>query len=231
MSKVFAYCRVSTLSQVEKGNSIEFQTEKCKAWAAYKYPNHEIEVLQELAISGNKPLRQRPKGQYFFGVAKEGDVFVSLKYDRAFRNVIDALQVSDDLKAMGIGLVLLNISDGDVVKDSNAKMIFTVLIAVAESERETTKLRTMEGKAQRATQGDNVFLGGRVPYGFMSVPDPDHPKGKIKVPNPEHKPVIDEIMRLRKSGISIRDVLAEIESQGHQFSYESLRQVLERNQT
>jgi len=197
---IFVYCRVSTRGQAEDGDSLTIQVNKCTAWAKYKHPDTEIRVIEEPAVSGSKPLKERPAGAQLFKEIKKGDIFVSMKLDRAFRNTQDALSVAEDFKNMGVGLVLLNISENDITTDAAGKMVFTMLSAVAEMERDTITARMSEGKAYRRDQGG--FVGGRPGFGWKSIADPNHAKGKIRVRNEEEQLVIKKLMAWRKSGRS-----------------------------
>lgn len=188
---IYIYTRVSTLAQVKTNDSLDIQVAKCSAWASYKFPDVETKIIKEEAISGSMPMKERPEGSVVFNAAKSGDIFISYKLDRAFRNTQDALLVAEDFKKRGIGLVLLNMSENDITTDSIGKLIFTILAAVAEMERETIRDRMKEGKASRKSKGG--YVGGVVPFGYRSIKDPNQEKGKIKVEDEYEQDIIDQL--------------------------------------
>ena len=70
----------------------------------------------------------------------KGDVVVSAKLDRAFRSAADALAVLEELKDQGVSLHLIDLG-GDVTGNGVSKMVFTILAAVAEGERDRIRER------------------------------------------------------------------------------------------
>jgi putative DNA-invertase from lambdoid prophage Rac len=65
----------------------------------------------------------------------KGDVVVSAKLDRAFRSAADALAVLEEMKDQGVDLHLIDLG-GSVIANGMSKMVFTILAAVAEGERD-----------------------------------------------------------------------------------------------
>ena len=189
---IYIYTRVSTLAQVKTNDSLDIQVNKCSAWASYKFPGVETKIIKEEAISGSMPMNERPKGRVVFDSIKSGDIFISYKLDRAFRNTEDALSIARNFKKRGVGLVLLNMSENDITTDSIGKLIFTILAAVAEMERETIRDRMKEGKASRKAKGG--YVGGVVPFGYRSIKDPNQDKGKIKVEHKHEQRIIDDLI-------------------------------------
>jgi len=96
-------------------------------------------------VSGSVPLADRPEGQRLLAVLQPGDVVVAAKLDRAFRSAADALETLEELKKDKIGLHLIDLG-GDVCGNGISKLVFTILSAVAENERE----RVRDAKRHRA---------------------------------------------------------------------------------
>ena len=74
---------------------------------------------------------------------EKGDVIIAPKLDRAFRSAADALTVLEELKDQGIGLHLIDLG-GSVTDNGISKMVFTILAAVAEGERDRIRERGFE---------------------------------------------------------------------------------------
>jgi len=57
-----------------------------------------------------------------------------------------------------------------------------------------------KGKADRKAEGG--FVGGRPGFGWKSIADPNHAKGKIRVRNEDEQLIIQKLIAWRKSGRS-----------------------------
>jgi putative DNA-invertase from lambdoid prophage Rac len=81
------------------------------------------------------PLADRPKGKRLIEAIGPGDIIVTPKLDRMFRNASDALVTLEERKRQGVGLHMLDLG-GDVTGNGISKLVFTILSAVAENERD-----------------------------------------------------------------------------------------------
>ena len=84
-----------------------------------------------------------------------------------FRSALDALRVLERLHAQKIGLHMLDLG-GDVTGNGISKLVFTILSAVAEAERDRIRERIVDIKRDQRRQGR--YLGGIVPFGYRWVP-------------------------------------------------------------
>ena len=143
--RVFGYSRVSTSEQADEGASLAAQQQQIAGYAmmkGWKVAEHFV----ERAVSGSTPLADRPEGKRLLSMIGRGDVVVSAKLDRAFRSAADALAVLEELKDQGVGLHLIDLG-GDVCGNGISKMVFTILAAVAEGERD--RIRELDGRLTR----------------------------------------------------------------------------------
>jgi len=83
---------------------------------------------------------------------EKDDVIITAKLDRAFRNAADALATLEELKDLGVGLHMIDLG-GDVCGNGISKLIFTILSAVAENERDRIRERIRDVKRHLASQG------------------------------------------------------------------------------
>lgn len=90
--------------------------------------------------------------------AREGDTIVVWKLDRLARSVSDLVRISQDLQSRGIELKVIS-PDMDTSTPSG-KMLFHIMAAIAEFERELTVERVNAGLAAARAQGR---VGGRKP--------------------------------------------------------------------
>src|ERR1700739_2945387 len=115
------------------------------------------EFFVEAGVSGSVPLADRPEGRRLLSSLQPGDVIITAKLDRAFRSAADALGTLEELKDQGIGLHMIDLG-GDVCGNGISKLVFTILSAVAENERDRICERIRDMKRHLASQG--VYGGG-----------------------------------------------------------------------
>jgi putative DNA-invertase from lambdoid prophage Rac len=105
-------------------------------------------VSSERGVSGSKPLADRPEGAALLSALQPGDTVITPKLDRMFRSASDALANLDAMKRKCISLHMIDLG-GDVTCNGIAKLVFTILSAVAEAERDRIKERDRCGLTAR----------------------------------------------------------------------------------
>src|SRR3954454_19458897 len=159
---VYSYTRVSTTAQAEEGESLGAQQRRVEGYAM----QHDLTVdrhFVERGVSGSVSLVERPEGKTLLGALKPGDVIITPKLDRMFRSALNALGVLEGLKQQGVCLHMIDLG-GDVTGNGISKLVFTILSAVAEAERDRIRERIADVKRDQKTRGR--FLGGSRPFGF-----------------------------------------------------------------
>jgi putative DNA-invertase from lambdoid prophage Rac len=101
-------------------------------------------------------------------------VVITAKLDRMFRSASDALGTLEALKEQSVALHMIDL-DGDVCGNGISKLVFRILSAVAENERDRIRERIRDVKRHLASQG--VYGDGKQPFGYDIV-------GDRLVPNP-----------------------------------------------
>lgn len=193
--RVFGYVRVSTAEQASSGMSLEAQQNQVRGYAMMK--GWEIaDIFVEAGVSGSTPFADRPEGQRLLAVVKAGDAIVTPKLDRAFRSASDALGTLEEMKAEGVALHMIDLG-GDVCGNGISKLVFTILSAVAENERERIRERIRDVKRDAASRG--LYNGGKVPFGF-GVSD-----GRL-VPKPDEQSALTTMWEMRKQGSGYREI-------------------------
>ena len=213
---VYAYVRVSTIRQASEGESLETQQRIIAGYAQM----HDLKVDQvflERAVSGSTPLGYRPQGKALLAALRPGDSIIIAKLDRMFRSALDALGVLGDLKRQDISLHMIDLG-GDVTGNGVSKLVFTILSAVAEAERDRTRERIAEVK--RDQRGRGRFLGGSAPFGWR-VGD----AGEL-VEVPEQQKAIRAMVKLRKAGKSLRAIAETMRGQGHSISHVTVAEII-----
>ncbi len=195
--RVFGYCRVSTTEQANGGLSLDTQRQQITGYAMMKgWPVDDFFI--EGGVSGSVPLADRPEGQRLLAALQAGDIVITAKLDRAFRSAADALGTLEQLKDDKIGLHMIDLG-GDVTGNGISKMVFTILAAVAEGERDRIRERVRDAKRHRAAQ--QLYNGGKAPFGFDVVE-------KRLVPNVNEQAALmrARIMRQEDPKVSLRTI-------------------------
>jgi DNA invertase Pin-like site-specific DNA recombinase len=213
---VYGYVRVSTDRQADEGESLGTQQRIIEGCAMMNGLTLDS-IFVERGVSGSKPVGERPEGARLLAVLKAEDVVISPKLDRMFRSALNALDVLGQLKERGVILHIIDLG-GDVTGNGISKLVFTILSAVAEAERDRIRERIRDVKAdQRKRQR---YLGGIVPFGWQISED----GALIEVL--EQQRAIQRIVELRRKGLSLRAISASIAADGVQLSHEGVKNVL-----
>lgn len=218
------YIRVSTADQAEHGVSLDAQQERLTAYAIAN--GLEVAgILRESAISGTIPLADRPEGEKLTQMVSSGQVrhVIALKLDRLFRNSIDALTTTQTWDKKGVALHLTDMGGTSLSTGSAmGKMMFAMMSAYAEFERNLTAERTTQALAHKKL---NSQAYSPTPYGK----DRD---GERLTDNEQEQGIINKMRELRDNGFSLRGIAEHLNSngieskQGKQWHASSVRYVI-----
>jgi putative DNA-invertase from lambdoid prophage Rac len=193
--RVFAHLRVSTAEQAANGDSLATQRQQIAGYAMMRgWP--EPEWFIDRGVSGSVPLADRPEGKRLLEAVETGDVIITAKLDRAFRSAADALGTLEELKDQGVGLHMIDLG-GDVTGNGISKLVFTILSAVTENERDRIRERIRDVKRHLASQG--IYGGGKRPFGYNVV------DGRL-VTNANERRAIARMRALHAEGKPLREI-------------------------
>lgn len=145
----FAYARVSTRKQSRDGNGLEDQI------AQLKIAGYDELVIEEFTASTTK----RPKLDALIQRLQTGDTLIVTKLDRFARSAAEGLSLINNLLARGVNVFILNM--GLIDNTPIGKLITTILLAIAEFERDMIVERTQAGK--EIARSKDGFRDGRPP--------------------------------------------------------------------
>uniref|UniRef100_UPI00402BE595 recombinase family protein n=1 Tax=Methylomonas sp. SPW-1 TaxID=3438877 RepID=UPI00402BE595 len=143
MSRVFAYCRVSTTDQTTQNQNLEIQ--------AAGFAIQQNRFIEE-SISGSVAANERPGFIKLIDRMESGDVLVVTKLDRLGRNAMDVRATVEHLANSGIRVHCLALGGVDLTS-SAGKMTMQVIAAVAEFERDLLIERTQAGISRARAAG------------------------------------------------------------------------------
>ncbi|MDR2953870.1 MAG: recombinase family protein [Prevotella sp.] len=131
---IFGYARVSTESQ-----NLDRQLDALKKYGAEQIYNEKM--------TGTK--RDRPELMKMLDRMTEGDIIVIESLSRLGRSTKDLIELTELFQSRGVNLVSLK--EAIDTNTSTGKLLFTLMSAIAQFERDTIADRTREGlKAARA---------------------------------------------------------------------------------
>src|SRR4051812_13082101 len=213
---VYGYTRVSTDRQADEGESLGAQQRGIEGYAMMLGLTLD-EIFVERGVSGSKPLRDRPEGARLLAALEPGDVLITPKLDRMFRSALDALNVLGHIQKRGASLHMIDLG-GDVTGNGISKLVFTILSAVAEAERDRIRERIVEVKTDQRNR--NRYLGGKIPFGWRVGED-----GEL-VQVPEQQRAIKQARKLRAKGLSLRAISAALATNGIRLSHEGVKRIV-----
>ena len=200
--KVVLYIRVSSHRQAEEGHSLEGQIEDLRAYCKEK--GHVI--VNEYIDKGNsafkgkkRPICERMINEITSGVFEvEGLVVYSLS--RFARDLLFQLSAIERLEHSGIRL--LSVTE-TLPEDAMSFKYMTVMMGLVNemnSEQNAVNVRARLGQAARG----GYFTGGRVPFGYLSVPceSSDGKKRKKLIICDEEAQVVRDVFKLCLDGVN-----------------------------
>ncbi len=204
MTRVVAYCRVSTEEQASSGVSLAAQEAKLRAYCLAM----DLELVcveSDAGVSAktlDRPALARALAALDSGAA---DALVVVKLDRLTRSVRDLADLLEQYFSADHGLISL----GESVDTRTAagRLVLNVMTSVAQWEREAIGERTSSALQHMKAQGKRV---GAVPYGYALAED-----GVSLIPNTYELAIIASVKSLRTNGSSMRAISATLALHGY----------------
>ena len=146
MSRVFAYCRVSTNDQTTE-NQVQEIASAGYAVAAQR-------TVTE-TVSGSVAASEREGWGRLVNKLESGDVLIVTKLDRLGRNAMDVRATVEGLTGMGVRVHCLALGGMDLTSAAG-KMTMGVINAMAEFERDLLIERTQAGLSRAKADGKKL---------------------------------------------------------------------------
>lgn len=148
MTKLIGYARVSTRDQSTDRQQTDL----------FAVGVRRDDLYVDHGVSGARA--SRPEFDRALNALIDGDTLVITTLDRLGRSTQNMLSLAEELRGRGVGLRILNLGGGDVDTDTPmGSMVFTIMAALAQMEREIKRERITDSVAKRRAAG--LDLGGR----------------------------------------------------------------------
>ena len=134
----FGYARISTSQQ-----SLDIQT---KTLLAEGIEEHRL--FTDVATGKHK---DREGLQKLRTKVEKGDLILVKKLDRLGRDTADMVQLIEEFDQLGVAIKFLD--DAISTEGSMGRMVITILVAVAQAERQRILERTNEGRLEAKAKG------------------------------------------------------------------------------
>lgn len=178
--------------------SIERQVEAAEQYAAAR-GWQVVNVYRDAGVSAtyNKP-EDRAGWRALLDAPDTYDAVLVWKIDRLARRVLDFLHADESLQARGAGIVA--VEDPVDMTTATGRAFATLLAVFGEMEAEAIRARVRAARTHLLRAGRVV--GGTVPYGWRSAPNPDGP-GYVLAHDPERIGYVREMATRALAGQSI----------------------------
>ena len=170
MIRVAAYCRVST-DHEDQASSFASQQRFFREHIA-RNPQWELaEIYADEGITGTST-RRRTKFNRMMRDAAGGafSLILTKEISRFSRNILDTIQCTRRLRAMGVGVLFLTENLNSL--DPEAELLLTFMGVLAQEESRRTSVRVKWGQTRRMEQGvvfGHSLLGYRASGGRLTV--------------------------------------------------------------
>jgi DNA invertase Pin-like site-specific DNA recombinase len=228
---ILGYIRCSSADQCrEDRSSLQTQTDIIEGFARTRGADKwGVQIYTDAGVSGATKLAMRPAGDQLLKDMQAGDTVVASKLDRMFRSASDALNMFEEFKARGVHLVLFDMGTESVLESAIAKLIVTILAAVADMERVRIKERTAEGRKAKKARGGSLCRPDRVAFGYRLVGEG---RSAVLEPHPVEQQAKQSMIDLYDAGNKCHVISRKLFEAGYKsrtgkpFTPEAVRRVM-----
>ncbi|MGY2051698.1 recombinase family protein [Methylobacterium sp. JK268] len=197
-TQAIGYLRVSTEEQASSGYGLEAQERSVRAFALSQGYDL-VAMLADPGVSGATRPADRAGFRQVLDLAAAGGIAVLLvhKFDRLARHIAYAVTTANDLGATH-GVSIRSVTEPIDTVTPAGRMMFAVLAAMAEAERDIITERTTGGRITKAGRGG--IACGRPPYGYAIDRE-----GGLRVV-PDQAEVVRRIFAEREAGRILQQI-------------------------
>lgn len=205
MNNFAGYIRVSTIGQKEDGVSLDMQASKIRSYVELQ-GGHLVNIFRDEGVSGTKESRAG-LGLLLESIEeRKTEHLVVYSLSRLSRRTLHLLTLIETFNKHNIKFH--SITESINTASPQGAFFLTIISALSQLERDTIASRTRQALEYKKSNGEKC--GGSLPYGFAGVDS----EGKL-VEDLAEKQVAQEILYLRKQGLSLREICSKMEERGY----------------
>ena len=211
-SKAYAYARVSSEHQAEKGTSIQSQLELMRKHAS----QNNITILKEFIDEAESATTDlRPQFQEMIGLSRDNpqgiESILVWKLSRFARNRIDSVVYKKLLSKQGVRVI----SVSEPIDDSPEGRMLEGIIEVMDGYySEILSKETMRGLKQAAKQG--YHTGGKPPYGYkLKGVNVGNITKKVWEIHEKEAEAVRLVFGMHSKGHTYKDIIIELDKNNH----------------
>ena len=205
MKRAVVYARVSRAR--EESVSIEAQIQHCTE-RAKQLGATVVQVFLDDSISGREARNRAAflKAKAYCEAANI-DYFITWSTARFARNLLELFLSDRELKEVGTSLVCLN---ADIDDETDVGFVNKAMNGLMDEMYSRSVARdTLRSQKHSAAQG--YFIGGRLPFGYRSIPDGVRHRLALDA---DEAPVVQRIFRLAGQGFGVLAIALELNAAG-----------------
>lgn len=210
----YAYTRVSTESQAEKGGGLETQRQNIQAYA----DSHDITIDQwftDAGISGalkdtddDDAISKRPALIDLLATVDDGDTVIVLNTSRLWRSDTAKVIIRRQLKKAHAKVIAIENERFDLyASNPNDRLIDGIMELLDEWDRASIAIKLSKGRTAKAKTGSKP--AGICPYGYQYADD----KKSVIISEPDAK-VVRHMFSLAQTGKSLSEIASAINAEG-----------------
>lgn len=214
MKHTYAYCRVSTETQAEKGYGLDAQEKEIRKYTEAN--GIEIERLfVDAGISGNlkdtdedEAIGKREALMELLSMLQEGDAVIVLNTSRLWRSDMTKAIVRRELMKRGARIISVEQPKYDLyTKDPNDYLINAIMEALDVYERMSISLKLARGRTVKAKSGNKP--AGVCPAGYRYSAD----KKSVEI-DPDEAVIVKAIFTEAQKGQSLHQIATTLNGKG-----------------
>ncbi|MEE8153512.1 MAG: recombinase family protein [Phycisphaerales bacterium] len=202
-SKAIGYTRVSPRDQAADAISLVSQRRKIEAYAIL----HDLELVEVIEDAGySAKSLDRPGMAKLLSLIRGRKIttVVVAKLDRITRSVRDLGELIELFQRSGVEFA--SVADHIDTSTASGRLVLNVMGSVSQWEREAIGERTSEALAVMRSNGRRISR--HAPYGYRL-------NGQGWIEDEREQKAVQAMRTLRAEGLSLRQIVAELERQGH----------------
>ncbi|MCP5197336.1 MAG: recombinase family protein [Gammaproteobacteria bacterium] len=203
------YCRVSTTRQAEEELPIQSQQQRCED-KAQSLGATVLRIYTDEGISGQSDSRPAFQQAILYCETHSPTYLITWNTSRFARNRLDAQLYKRRLSRAGTILVYASV---DIDRETDSGWLTEGILELFD-EFTSKQIAADTRRSMIKAAQDGYWCGGRLPFGYRSVPAADDPKRRRLEVVPEEAPIVKRAFLMRARGSGARTIAIALNDDG-----------------